>query len=142
MLCVNHVKKANLLNLLLNKKNVVSTSRPLELLHIDLFGPVKTASISGKKYGLVIIDDYSIWKWVKFLRHKDESHSMFSNFCNQVQNDKEFRIVKVRSDHGGEFENKDFEKLFNENDISHDFSCPRTPQQNGVVERKNRTLQE
>src|ERR1044072_7930185 len=142
MLCVNHVKKANLLNLLLNKKNVVSTSRPLELLHIDLFGPVKTASISGKKYGLVIVDDYSRWTWVKFLRSKDESHSVFSIFCTQVQNEKNCKIVKVRSDHGGEFENKDFENLFDSNGISHDFSCPTTPQQNGVVERKNRTLQE
>ncbi|CAJ2653255.1 unnamed protein product, partial [Trifolium pratense] len=49
-------------------KNIVSTSRPLELLHIDLFGPVQTASINGKKYGLVIVDDYSRWTWVKFLR--------------------------------------------------------------------------
>ena len=123
-------------------KNVVSTSKPLELLHIDLFGPVKTASVSGKKYGLVIVDDYSRWTWVKFLRHKDESHSVFVTFCNQVQNEKDLRIVKVRSDHGGEFENKDFESFFNDRGILHDFSCPRTPQQNGVVERKNRTLQE
>src|ERR1044072_7979031 len=123
-------------------KNVVSTSRPLELLHTDLFGPVKTASINGKKYGLVIVDDYSRWTWVKFLRSKDESHSVFSIFCTQVQNEKNCKIVKVRSDHGGEFENKDFENLFDSNGISHDFSCPRNPQQNGVVERKNRTLQE
>ena len=65
-------------------KNVVSTFRPLELLHIDLFGPVKTASINGNKYGLVIVDDYSKWAWVKFLRHKDESHSVVANFCNVV----------------------------------------------------------
>ena len=108
-------------------KNVVSTSKPLELLHIDLFGPVKTASVSGKKYGLVIVDDYRRWTWVKFLRHKDESHSMFVTFCNQVQNEKDLRIVKVRSDHGGEFENKEFESFFNDKGILHDFSCPRTP---------------
>src|ERR1044072_7547557 len=123
-------------------KNVVSTSRPLELLHIDLFGPVKTASINGKKYGLVIVDDYSRWTWVKFLRSKDESHSVFATFCIQVQNEKNCKIVKVRSDHGGEIENMEFENLFDSNGISHDFSCPRTPQQNGVVERKNRALQE
>ena len=74
---------------------------PLELLHIDLFEPVKTASIRGKKYGLVIIDDYNRWTRVKFLKHNDESHSVFFDFCNQVQNEKEFRIIKVRSDHGG-----------------------------------------
>ena len=70
---------------------------------------MKTAPISAKKYGLVIVDDYSRWTWVKFLIHKDESHSVFANFCNVVQNEKEFRIVKFRSDHGGEFENNDFE---------------------------------
>lgn len=109
-------------------KKIVSTTRPLELLHIDLFGPVKTASIKGKKYGLVIVDDFSRWTWVKFLKHKDQSYSVFADFCNQVQNEKDFKIVKVRSDHGGEFENKFFEKYFSENGILHDFSCPRTPQ--------------
>src|ERR1051325_5386557 len=109
MLCVKLVKKENFSKTSFKSKNVVSTSRPLELLHIELFGPVKTASISGKKYGLVIVDDYSRWRWVKFLRHKDESHFVFANFCNVVQNEKEFRIVNVRSDHDGEFENKDFE---------------------------------
>src|SRR3954470_24926359 len=123
-------------------KNVVSSSRPLELLHIDLFGPVKTASVRRKKYGLVIVDDYSRWTWVKFLKHKDETHSVFFDFCIQIQSEKECKIIKVRSDHGGEFENRSFEEFFKENGIAHDFSCPRTPQQNGVVERKNRTLQE
>src|SRR3954463_10074449 len=123
-------------------KNVVSSSRPLELLHIDLFGPVKIASIRGKKYGLVIVEDYSRWTWVKFLKHKDESHSVFFEFCTQIQSEKECKIIKVRSDHGGEFENKFFEEFFKENGIAHDFSCPRTPQENAVVERKNRTLQE
>lgn len=59
-----------------------------------------------------------------------------------MQNEKDFKIVKFRNDHGGEFENKYFDKLFDENGISHDFSYPRIPQQNGVVDRKNKTLQE
>lgn len=63
-------------------KNVVYTSRPLELLHVDLFGLAKT--VNGKKYGLVIIDDFSRWTWVKFLKHKDESHSIFTIFSTQV----------------------------------------------------------
>ena len=75
-------------------KNIVSTSRLLELLHIDLFGPVKTASTSGKKYGLVIVDDYSKWTWVKFLRHKDESHFVFFAFCNQGKNEKILSLLK------------------------------------------------
>ncbi|CAJ2671829.1 unnamed protein product [Trifolium pratense] len=123
-------------------KNIVSTSRPLELLHIDLFGPVNTASINGKKYGLVIVDDYSRWTWVKFLRTKDEAYDEFSIFCKQIQNEKGYTILKVRSDHGGEFENEPFENFCEKFGILHEFSSPRTPQQNGVVERKNRTLQE
>ncbi|PNY05239.1 retrotransposon-related protein [Trifolium pratense] len=123
-------------------KNTVSTSRPLELLHIDLFGPVSTASINGKKYGLVIVDDYSRWTWVKFLRTKDDAYDEFSNFCTQIQNEKGTTILKVRSDHGGEFENEPFEMFCEKYGILHEFSSPRTPQQNGVVERKNRSLQE
>ncbi|CAJ2654631.1 unnamed protein product [Trifolium pratense] len=123
-------------------KNIVSTSRPLELLHIDLFGPVNTASINGKKYGLVIVDDYSRWTWVKFLRTKNEAYDEFSIFCKQIQNEKGYTILKVRSDHGGEFENEPFENFCEKHGILHEFSSPRTPQQNGVVERKNRTLQE
>ena len=77
----------------------------------------------------------------KVFKNKDESHSVFIDFCTQLQNEKDFKITKVRSDHGGEFENHDFEKYFKENGIVHNFSCPRTPRKNGVVERKNRTLQ-
>src|SRR4030043_238255 len=123
-------------------KNIVSTTRPLEWLHIDLFGPVSTASINKKKYGLVIVDDYSRWIWVKLLRTKEEAYEVFRNFCTQVQSEKELKILKVRSDHGGEFENEPFEKFCEEHGFVHEFSSPRTPQQNGVVERKNRSLQE
>ncbi|WJX61599.1 hypothetical protein P8452_46671 [Trifolium repens] len=123
-------------------KNIVSTSRLLELLHIDLFGPVSTASINGKKYGLVIVDDYSRWTWVKFLRVKDDAYDVFNIFCTQVQSEKSLKILKIRSDHGGEFENEPFATFCEDHGIIHEFSAPRTPQQNGVVERKNRSLQE
>ena len=69
-------------------KDIVSTSRPLELLHIDLFGLVNTASLYGSKYGLVIVDDYNRWTWVKFLRNKDNAYDVFSNFCTQIQSEK------------------------------------------------------
>jgi transposase InsO family protein len=123
-------------------KEFISTKRPLELLHIDLFGPISIESLGGKRYGFVIVDDFSRFTWVLFLKHKYDSYEAFKTFCKQVQNEKETNIISVRSDHGGEFENSSFEQFFNENGISHNFSCPRTPQQNGVVERKNRTLQE
>ena len=58
-------------------KNLVSTTRPLELLHMDLFGPTRTTSLGGKRYGLVIVDDYSRFTWVMFLAHRDETFALF-----------------------------------------------------------------
>jgi len=126
-------------------KDIVSTSRFIQMhsvLHIDLFGPANTASLYGSKYGLVIVYDYSRWTWVKFLKNKDCAYDVFSNFCTQIQSEKEMKILKIRSDHGGEFENEPFETFCEKHGIVHEFSSPKTPQQNGVVERKNRTLQE
>jgi len=91
---------------------------------------------------LVIVDDYSRWSWVKFLKSKDDSYDVFSKFCIQIQSVKELKILKDRSDHGEEFENEPFEIFCEKHGIIHEFSSPRTPQQNGVVERKNRSLQE
>jgi len=83
---------------------------------------------------------YSRWSWVKFLKSKDDSYDVFSKFCIQIQSEKELNILKVRSDHGGEFENEPFEIFCEKHGIIHEFSSPRTPQQNGVVERKNRSF--
>ena len=88
------------------------------------------------------MDDFSRFTWVIFLIHKDEACEAFKLFSKRVQNEKGFCITSIRSDHGGEFENHSFETFCNENGIFHNFSSPRTPQQNGVVERKNRSLQE
>ena len=84
-------------------KNLVSTSRPLELLHIDLFGPMDVLSMGGKSYGFVIIDDYFRFTWVYFLAHKDETLHTFIRHCKKVQNEKSLTLINVRSDHGGEF---------------------------------------
>ena len=86
-------------------KNVVSTTRPLELLHIDLFGPTQIQSLGGKRYGFVIVDDYSRFTWVYFLSHNHGSFKVFEIFCKRVQNEKGFCIASVRSDHGTEFMN-------------------------------------
>ena len=77
-----------------------------------------------------------------FLTHKDGSFKAFYKLCKKIQNEKGICITSIRSDHGGEFENESFSKFCEENGITHNFSTPRTPQQNGVVERKNRSLQE
>ena len=123
-------------------KNTISTSRPLELLHLDLFGPSRNASLGGMFYAFVIVDDYSRFTWVCFLAHKDDAFKAFKNLAKRVQNDKGSCIATIRSDHGREFENESFKSFCNDFGITHQFSSPRTPQQNGVVERKNRTLVE
>ncbi|KAH9792991.1 Integrase catalytic domain-containing protein [Citrus sinensis] len=123
-------------------KNHVSTSKPLQLLHIDLFGPSRYASLSGKYYAFVIVDDYSRYTWVLFLANKDDAIDVFRIFYKKVQNEKGYSITCIRSDHGGEFENHAFENFCNNLGIEHQFSSPRTPQQNEVVERKNRSIQE
>lgn len=73
---------------------------------------------------------------------KDDLYTVFTAFCKTVQNEKEFCISEVRSDHSGEFENEIFGKYFEKNGIFRDFSSPRIPQQNDVSEKRNRTLQE
>ena len=117
-------------------KNIVLTTKPLELIHIDLFGPTKTTSQKGKRYGLVIVDDYSRFTWVMFLAHKDETFGLFQKFVKKVSIKKNTTILSIRSDRGIEFENSQFEKFCSEHDISHNFFAPRIPQQNGMMERK------
>ena len=123
-------------------KQHFSSSKPLQLVHMDLFGPSRTASLGGKHYAFVIVDDFSRFTWVMFLKFKDEALKVFENFCKRVENEKGYTITSIRSDHGGEFDSDSFEIFCNSNGYDHNFSAPRTPQQNGVVERKNRTLQE
>ena len=120
----------------------IFTSRPLQLLHMDLVGPTRTRSLGGSYYAYVVIDDYSRFTWVMFLTTKDEAFAYFEILANRVQNEQNNKIIAIRSDHGKEFENHKFIEYCESNGIFHSFSAPRTPQQNGVVERKNRTLQD
>ncbi|GJW59141.1 retrovirus-related pol polyprotein from transposon TNT 1-94 [Tanacetum coccineum] len=128
-------------------KNIVSTTRCLELLHMDLFGPSAVQSYGGNRYTLVIVDDYSRYTWTRTLRTlKDKTkalHPIQKIFSKKIQNQLGCTIVSIRTDHGREFDNEvQFGEFCNANGITHNFSAPRTPQSNGVVERKNRTLQE
>lgn len=116
--------------------NIVSSERPLQLLHMDLLGPSRIKSLGDNFYALVIVDDYSRFTWTLFLSHKSDTFKAFKKLAKVIQNEKDLKIVSIRSDHGGEFENETFEIFCEENGIKHNFSVPRTPQQNGVVERK------
>nr|GEZ04049.1 retrovirus-related Pol polyprotein from transposon TNT 1-94 [Tanacetum cinerariifolium] len=123
-------------------KNIVSTTRCLELLHKDLFGPSTIRSYRGNRYTLVIVDDYSKYTWTRFLMDKTEAFDQFEIFSKKIQNQIGCTVVSIRIDHGREFDNEvQFGEFCNANEITHNFSAPRTPQSNGVV-KKNRTLQE
>ncbi|WVZ85245.1 hypothetical protein U9M48_032192, partial [Paspalum notatum var. saurae] len=121
-------------------KTFMSTSRTLELLHMDLFGPTTYTSIGGNNYGFVIVDDFLRYTWVYFLEDKTEVANVFSKFAKRAQNEFNTSIVKIRSDNGREFDNTNIEEYCDEVGIKHELSATCTPQQNGAVERKNRTL--
>jgi transposase InsO family protein len=121
-------------------KNIMTTDRPLELLHMDLFGPISYISIDGSKYCLVIVDDYSRFTWVFFLQEKSQTQETLKGFLRRAQNEFGLKIKKIRSDNETEFKNSQIKGFLEEDGIKHEFSSPYTPQQNGVVERKNRTL--
>jgi transposase InsO family protein len=121
-------------------KNIMMTDRPLELLHMDLFGPIAYISIVGSKYCLVIVDDYFRFTWVFFLQEKSQTQETLKEFLRWAQNEFGLRIKKIRSDNGMEFKNSQINGFLEDEGIKHEFSSPYTPKQNGVVERKNRTL--
>ena len=102
-------------------KNFISTSKPLELLHMDLFGLSRTPRLEGNSYAYVIMYNFSRYTWVLFLSQKNEVFYEFSKFCNKVQNEKGFAITCIRSDHERELENIDFENYCNEHGIYHNF---------------------
>ena len=91
---------------------------------------------------MVIVDDFLRYTWVEFLREKSEACEKLKILCKRLQNEKGIPIVKIRSDHGKEFENARFESFCEKNGIKKEFLASKTPQQNGVVERKNQVIQE
>ena len=88
----------------------------------------------------MIVDDYSRYTWVFFLYDKSEVASCFKKFAKRAQNEFEVKLKKIRSDNGKEFDNTNIEAYCDEVGIKHEVSATYTPQQNGAVERKNRTL--
>jgi transposase InsO family protein len=118
----------------------MTSSKPLKLLHMDFFAPIAYISIGGNKYNLVIVDDFSRFTWIFFLQDKSETQGIVKKFIRRAQNEYELKIKNIRSDNGSEFRNTNVEEFLDEEGIKHEFSAPYTPQQNGIMERKNRTL--
>nr|GFC81929.1 ribonuclease H-like domain-containing protein [Tanacetum cinerariifolium] len=110
--------------------------------HMDLCGPMRIASINGKRYILVIVDDYSHYTWVHFLRSKDEAPVVIITFRKRITVLLQSHVIIIRTDNGTEFKNQVLKIYFDSVGITHKMSSVRTPQQNGVVERRNRTFVE
>ncbi|GJT63019.1 retrovirus-related pol polyprotein from transposon TNT 1-94 [Tanacetum coccineum] len=109
----------------------------LYLLHMDLCGPMRVASINGKMYILVIVEDYSRFTWVRFLRTKDEAPEAIIKCIKNIQVRLNVTIPNIRTDNGTEFINQTLREFYENVGISHQTSVARTPQQNDVVERRN-----
>ncbi|GJR86536.1 retrovirus-related pol polyprotein from transposon TNT 1-94 [Tanacetum coccineum] len=116
-------------------KTTPSSKRWLQLLHMDLCGPMRVESINGKKYVLVIVDDYSRYTWTHFLRSKDETPEVLIGFLTLIQRGLHAQVRIVRTDKGKKFLNKTLHAYFAKESIRHKTSTARTPEQNGVVER-------
>nr|GEU31712.1 retrovirus-related Pol polyprotein from transposon TNT 1-94 [Tanacetum cinerariifolium] len=112
----------------------------LNTLHMDLYSPMRVQRINGKKYILVIVDDYSRFTWVKILRSKDETPEVIIKFIQQIQVDLNKTVRYVRTDNGTEFVNHNLTEYYERICIFRQKTVPKTPQQNSVVKRRNCTL--
>nr|GEX34968.1 retrotransposon-related protein [Tanacetum cinerariifolium] len=123
-------------------KLVPSDHSKLELLHMDLCGPMRVASINGKKYIFVIVDDYSRYTWVYFLYSKYETLETIKKSIAQAQLNYKAKVYKIHTDNGTEFKNATLKDHYEKLGFMKRFSTAHTPQQNEVVKRRNRTLVE
>ncbi|KAL0340718.1 UNVERIFIED_CONTAM: Retrovirus-related Pol polyprotein from transposon TNT 1-94 [Sesamum radiatum] len=114
----------------------------LELIHTDVCGPMRTPSHEQNRYFILFIDDYSRMTWVYFMREKSEVFKVFKKFKNLVEKQSGRSIKVLRSDRGKEYNNSEFDKFCEEEGIEHQTTVSYNPQQNGVSERKNRTVME
>ncbi|GJR63735.1 putative ribonuclease H-like domain-containing protein [Tanacetum coccineum] len=121
-------------------KLVNSISKPLHMLHMDLFGPTNVKSLMKKSYCLVVTDDFSRFSWVFFLATKDETSGILKTFITEIENQLDHKVKVIRCDNGTEFKNSVMNQFCEMKRIKREFSVDRTPQQNGVAERRNKTM--
>jgi transposase InsO family protein len=105
-------------------KNIMTTTRPLEMLRMNLFGLITYISIGNNKYGLVIVDDYSRFTWVFFLHDKSETQEVLKKFLKRVQNEFDAKVKEIRSDNGSEFKNTQVEDYLDQKTSSMNFWHP------------------
>ncbi|MCO5603804.1 hypothetical protein L7F22_057956 [Adiantum nelumboides] len=124
------------------KQASTRASAPLALVHTDLCGPMSTSSLSGLCYMLVLVDDFSRYTWVSFLKLKSEAFGSIRDWKAMVEKEKDLKVKSIRSDRGGEFLSENFARWCKSEGIRRQLTTPYTPSQNGVVERKKRTIME
>ncbi|GJV97154.1 zinc finger, CCHC-type containing protein [Tanacetum coccineum] len=122
------------------KKTKARSTSPLDLVYGDLCGPITPPTPSEKKYIFLLVDDYSRYMWAYFLNTKDQAFDTFKEFKKSVENELRTSLRIFRTDRGGEFTSNEFMQYCKENGIARQLTAPYSPQQNGVVERRNRTI--
>lgn len=120
--------------------SLTTTSQPLELVHSDLCGPLPRASLTGHRYILTFIDDFSRRSWVYFIASKGDTFSCFQTFHKMTSNETSCALICLRTDRGGEYLSSNFINYCEKHGIQRHLTAAYTPQQNGVAERKNRHL--
>ena len=121
-------------------KNGSRSGDLLGTIHSDVCGKIETKSLGGAEYFVTFIDDKSRYTWVYVLKHKHEVLEKFKEWRSKVEKSTGFKIKTFRTDNGGEYKSKEFEDYLKKEGIKHEFTVPKTPEQNGVAERMNRTL--
>ncbi|KAF2347481.1 Zinc finger CCHC-type [Trinorchestia longiramus] len=116
--------------------------KPLEPIHSDVCGKINPSSLGGGSYFVTFIDDYSRYTWVYIIKNKSDVIGVFTEFKALVENHYDQKIKILRTDYGGEYVSTDFEGFLKVNGIIHQKAVPKTPEQNGVAERMNRTILE
>uniref|UniRef100_A0ACD5Z920 Uncharacterized protein n=1 Tax=Avena sativa TaxID=4498 RepID=A0ACD5Z920_AVESA len=112
----------------------------LELVHGDLCGPISPATFSGKKYFLLVVDDCSRYMWTVLIKSKDEALVALQKIKNSSEMQLNLKVKAIRTDRGGEFTSKEFGQFCDSAGIRHFLTAPYSPQQNGIVERRNQTV--
>nr|GEW24974.1 zinc finger, CCHC-type [Tanacetum cinerariifolium] len=122
------------------KKAKARSTSPLDFVYGDLCGPITPSSPSGKRYIFLLVDDYSRYMWIYFLNTKDQAFDTFKEFKKSIENELRTTLKMFIMDRGGEFTSNEFTQYCKENGIARQLTAPYSPQQNRVVERRNRTI--
>lgn len=122
------------------KKSLWKSTKSLQLVHTDICGPISPTSASGKRYIINFIDDYSRKCWTYLLTEKSEAFKFFKEFKAEAERELGQLLVCLRSDRGGEYSSKEFDENCREHGIKRQLTTAYTPQQNGIAERKNRSV--